>query len=126
MVEGAWLRKEEVMMLNFDGSYAIRATQDVKKSSDREQVLLRKIENVVKNVVSDKDMKIAAEKLNELFKRQPIMRDKNVRLSYNEDINRVIITVSDGENGRVLREIPSKEIQGLASYFKQILNNRAL
>lgn len=113
-------------MLNFDGSYAIRATQDVKKSSDREQVLLRKIENVVKNVVSDKDMKIAAEKLNELFKRQPIMRDKNVRLSYNEDINRVIITVSDGENGRVLREIPSKEIQGLASYFKQILNNRAL
>ena len=107
------------MISNLDNSYKIRASQDIKDIETK--TFLRKLDNIVKKAVSEQDIKIMTEKLNELFEKQSIMRGRNVRMSYNKDINRIIITVIDKQNGEVLREIPPKQIQDLASYFRQIL-----
>ena len=107
------------MILNLNNSYPTKTYQDVKNLET--QAFLRKVDNVIKKAVSEQDIKIITEKLNELFERQSIMKGKSVRMSYNKDINRIIITIIDKQNGEVLREIPCKEIQDLASYFRRIL-----
>ena len=107
------------MISNLDNSYKIRASQDIKDIEN--QAFLRKLDNIIKKAVSEQDIKIITEKINELFEKQSIMRGRNVRMSYNKDINRIIITVIDKQNGEILREIPPKQIQDLASYFRQIL-----
>jgi len=107
------------MVSNLDNSFTIRTSQDIRDVEA--QAFLKKVNSVIKHSVSDQEIKIVTEKLNELFERQSIMKGKNVRMSYNKDINRIIITVIDKQNGEVLREIPCKEIQDLASYFRQIL-----
>jgi flagellar protein FlaG len=47
--------------------------------------------------------------------------DKQVKLSINRDINRVIITIIEKDSGRVIVEIPCKELQDLDKHLKEAI-----
>ncbi|MBN2544380.1 MAG: flagellar protein FlaG [Spirochaetes bacterium] len=47
--------------------------------------------------------------------------DKKIKLSYNDDINRVIITIMDKETNEVVKQFPSVELQNLAEHLKKAI-----
>lgn len=49
--------------------------------------------------------------------------NKEVKLYYHKEINRIIISIIDKETKEVLSEIPCKELQNLAKYLKEELGN---
>ncbi len=47
--------------------------------------------------------------------------NRRISLNYNREINRVIVKVLDGESERVLKEIPTAEIQRLIARIRETI-----
>jgi len=78
------------------------------------------LEDIVNQKVDRVDIQRIQEELNKIIANTDIF-SRRVQLSYNEDINRVIVTVIDRDSGEVLREIPSKELQNLARHLQDAI-----
>lgn len=79
---------------------------------DIEEMILKKLPNV-----EAKKIKVDLEKLKKL----PSILNRAVKLRVNSDINQVVITVIDKDTNRVIKEIPSKELQNLARHLNEIV-----
>ncbi len=73
-----------------------------------------------KTEVAEAEMNVVMEGLKKIADASDIL-NKKVRLSFNEDINRVIITIMNKETNEVLQEIPCKELQDLALHLKEAI-----
>ena len=47
--------------------------------------------------------------------------NRRIRLNYNSDINRVIVKVIDSNSDRIIREIPTAEIQRLITRMRETI-----
>jgi len=82
------------------------------------EIRLSFIEKMRKYILQLDDEDI--DELNKIIANTDIFSRK-IQLSYNEEINRVIVTVVDRDSGEVLREIPSKDLQRLARHLKDAI-----
>ena len=78
------------------------------------------LEEIVNQNVEKIDIQRIQDELNKIIANTDIFSRK-IQLSYNEEINRVIVTVVDRDSGEVLREIPSKDLQRLARHLKDAI-----
>jgi flagellar protein FlaG len=93
-----------------------------KHDNSRNDVLSREeIKKIIQKESPDVDAEKILKSLEE-FNAMDIM-NKEVRLSYNKEINRIIISVIDKNTNEVIREIPCKELQNLAKYLREEIGN---
>ena len=78
------------------------------------------LEEIVNQNVEKIDIQRIQDELNKIIANTDIFSRK-IQLSYDEEINRVIVTVVDRDSGEVLREIPSKDLQRLARHLKDAI-----
>ena len=90
------------------------------KISENDASAEKQKSNQVQQNYSNVDLKQLASELNKILSSSDMMNRK-VELSYNENINRIIITVMNKETGSIIAEIPCKEIQNLALHLKEAI-----
>jgi len=100
-------------------SVAVQSSKNQQIQAIQESITpTTKQQEIKKQIIPDSDLQQIAHDINKLITSKAISNLK-VSMSYNKEINRIIITVIDPENNTILREIPCKELQNLALYLKE-------
>ncbi len=68
-------------------------------------------------VYTAEDIRRSAELLEQTFR----LFNKKLRFSVNEEINRVVVKVLDGQTDKLIKEIPPAEIQRLIARIKETI-----
>jgi len=79
------------------------------------------IREIIKKQFPDVDSEKILKSIDEFNSYDSI--NKEVKLYYNKEINRIIISIINKETNEVVSEIPCKEIQNLAKYLRDELGN---
>ncbi|OHD07004.1 MAG: hypothetical protein A2086_13345 [Spirochaetes bacterium GWD1_27_9] len=103
----------DALMIKYSSIFDTNVHKSSNKGASSEQ-----IKEIMKKTIPEKDLKKILEDLNEIIN-SSLTINKRVQLSFNEEINRVIITVLDNETGKTIVEIPCEEIQKLAVHLKE-------
>lgn len=84
-----------------DGQRISRQQEEKKESADQDSYFER--------IMAEKAMENAEERMRSLR--------HNVRLGYNDDIERYTITITDADDQKIVKEIPSEEIQKMIEHL---------
>lgn len=76
------------------------------------------LQDIVKKELPGFDFKDMLKDLQKISKASEVF-NKKVSVSFNKDLNRVIFTIIDKKNNKVIQEIPCSELQNLALHLKQ-------
>lgn len=102
-----------------DRTYKISA--NFNSGQDRLIPFQKEFENIFAKEPTQYDLKRIEEETNKLIEKLTFY-DKKIKLTYNEEINRVIITVVKKDTNEIIKQYPSVEIQNLALHLKKALN----
>jgi flagellar protein FlaG len=89
-------------------------------NAPHEEVSMKNNEKKIEQprIIQEADLKQISDDINRLVTSRAIS-NMRVELHFNEEINRIIITVYNKDNNEIVREIPCKELQNLAMYLKE-------
>ncbi len=79
------------------------------------------IKEIIKKQFPDLDSEKILKSIDEFNSYDSI--NKEVKLYYNKDINRIIISIINKETNEIVSEIPCKELQNLAKYLREEAGN---
>jgi flagellar protein FlaG len=113
----------EVDAINADKVFKLMYKQlqnnnNVSEDNDADKLTDEEIKKIINSEIPD--MEKVIEDLNRIADQSDIL-DKRVKLSFNKEINRVIIRIVDKQSNRIIKEIPFKEIQNLAIHLRQAI-----
>jgi len=100
-----------IMMNNLSGN---KTAEQPAISSDKT------LENIINFEGKEFDLEKVQIDLNKMLNSLNFL-DKKIKLSYNDEINRVIITIMDKQTNEVVKQFPSVEIQNLAVHLKRAI-----
>jgi len=114
------LNKDKLLKMistHFAGNDQENPKKEVKIDVKKEIINEERAQNLKKNVerydkITEEIRKVAEESK---------LLNRKIQLSVNEELNRVVITVVEKNSNRIIREIPSEELQNLAKHLKDAI-----
>ncbi len=111
----------EIEALNNDRSYRMAANNiNPSNTGEHSAPVAKELENILPKEIAQSDLQKIEVDLNRLIENMRLF-DRTVKLHYNDEINRVIITVMKKDTNEVIKEFPSVEIQHLAMQLKKAI-----
>ncbi|MCG8572723.1 MAG: flagellar protein FlaG [Spirochaetes bacterium] len=99
------------------------APQQKKKTQEVELYQAKALsKEEIEKILEKTSTKIDTEKLlQQIAQFNTELHDKEVKLSYNEKINRIIITIVNKQKNEIIKEYPCEDLQKLAMHLKNMI-----
>lgn len=93
-----------------------------KTSNNHDSLSFEQLKQLVKKEIPEIEFENIQKNL-EKIKQLTKSIDKEVKLSVNKDINRIIISIVEKNTGRIISEFPCDELQKLALSLKKVIDS---